>query len=46
MVDFGKIIGDSVDEVTGVATPTQRGFITYGKNGIHIVPVRPQVPGS
>jgi RHS repeat-associated protein len=42
MVDFGKIIGDHIDEVTGAATPTRWGVITYGKDGIHIFPVRPQ----
>ncbi len=44
LVDFGKIIGDHVDEVTGAATQTRWGIITYGKDGIHIFPVRPQIP--
>ncbi len=44
LVDFGKIIGQSVDEVTKVATPPQWGWIIYGKKGIHIVPIRPQLP--
>jgi filamentous hemagglutinin len=42
LVDFGRIIGDAVDEATGATTPTRWGVITYGKDGIHIFPVRPQ----
>jgi RHS repeat-associated protein len=45
VVDFGRTIGDHLDELTGAATPSRWGIITYGKDGIHIFPVRPQVPG-
>ena len=41
-VDFGKIIGEDVDEVTGVGTPTTWGTIHYGKKGAHIVPTEPK----
>ena len=44
LIDFGRCIGDHVDEMTGVAAPTSWGIITYGKDGVHIFPVRPQVP--
>ncbi len=42
IIDFGTVIGQHVDEVTGTATQTAWGVITYGKDGIHIFPVRPQ----
>ncbi|WP_298866272.1 polymorphic toxin type 50 domain-containing protein [uncultured Gimesia sp.] len=44
LVDFGKIIGDHVDPAIGITTPTQWGIFIYSKTGIHIIPVRPQVP--
>jgi hypothetical protein len=41
-VDFGEVIGDFVkDGVATVATPTTKGIIHYGKEGIHIVPSAP-----
>lgn len=40
-VDFGKIIGNYVDPVTGEKTPTPKGIIHYGSRGAHIVPSRP-----
>lgn len=39
-VDFGLPIGRWVDP-QGVAHPTTRGIIHYGKNGAHIVPAQP-----
>jgi RHS repeat-associated protein len=39
-VDFGKNIGTYVDPA-GNSSPTTNGIIHYGKNGIHIVPSRP-----
>ena len=42
VVDFGKIIGEDVDEVTGIGTPTTWGKIHYGKKGAHIVPTDPK----
>ncbi|UHQ23526.1 polymorphic toxin type 50 domain-containing protein [Lysobacter sp. 5GHs7-4] len=39
-VNFGEEIGNYVDPA-GNATPTTNGIIHYGKNGIHIVPSRP-----
>ncbi|MDO4477391.1 MAG: polymorphic toxin type 50 domain-containing protein [Clostridia bacterium] len=41
IVDFGKVIGESIDEVTGIGTPTTWGKIHYGKKGAHIVPYLP-----
>jgi hypothetical protein len=41
-VDFGSIIGNYVDPVTGEKTPTTNGIIHYSKDGVHIVPGRPQ----
>lgn len=38
-IDFGEVIGDFVKD--GVATPTTKGIIHYGKEGIHIVPSAP-----
>lgn len=41
-VDFGKVIGEFIDESTGQRTPTKNGIIHYAKDGkIHIVPSRP-----
>ncbi|MBV6785820.1 hypothetical protein KWH02_11555 [Xanthomonas campestris pv. uppalii] len=39
-VDFGREIGSYIDQA-GNATSTTNGIIHYGKNGIHIVPSRP-----
>ncbi len=38
IVDFKEFIGYSVQEATGVKTPTTLGKIHYAKNGVHIVP--------
>ena len=40
-VDFKKVIGKYVDEVTGKAYDTTVGTIRYSKDGAHIVPARP-----
>jgi len=40
-VDFGEVIGEYINPATGIAVPTTKGIIHYGKNGIHIVPARP-----
>ena len=41
-VDFGRVIGDWVDEATGASYPTTKGIIIYARDGtIHIVPARP-----
>ena len=40
-VDFGGKIGTYIDQ-TGNASPTTKGIIHYSKEGIHIVPARPQ----
>lgn len=40
-INFGKVIGNYVDPVTGKGTPTTNGIITYAKDGIHIIPARP-----
>ncbi len=40
-VDFGKIIGQYVDQETGKKYPTTIGVIHYSKDGCHIVPARP-----
>ncbi|MGU3780328.1 polymorphic toxin type 50 domain-containing protein [Burkholderia metallica] len=40
-VNFGKVIGNYVDPVTGEKTPTTNGIIHYSKDGVHIVPGRP-----
>ncbi|WP_213233280.1 polymorphic toxin type 50 domain-containing protein [Caballeronia sp. NK8] len=40
-VDFGTVIGNYVDPVTGQKTPTTNGIIHYSKDGVHIVPGRP-----
>ena len=41
VVDFGKIIGEDINEATGIRTPTTWGKIHYGKKGAHIVPHMP-----
>ncbi len=43
IVDFKEIIGYSIDEVTGVETPTTWGKIYYAKDGVHIVPTNPRI---
>jgi filamentous hemagglutinin len=41
-VDFGEIIGDYRDPVTGSATSTSKGIIVYDRQGnAHIIPARP-----
>jgi filamentous hemagglutinin len=40
-VDFKEDIGWYVDPATGEATKTSLGIIHHGKNGVHIVPARP-----
>jgi filamentous hemagglutinin len=40
-VDFGSVIGNYVDPVTGEKSPTTNGIIHYSKDGVHIVPGRP-----
>ncbi|WP_252242000.1 MULTISPECIES: polymorphic toxin type 50 domain-containing protein [unclassified Clostridium] len=40
-VDFGKTIGQYCDPTTRTYTDTTIGTITYGKNGAHIIPARP-----
>jgi filamentous hemagglutinin len=41
-VNFGEVIGEYVDEATGVSSPTTNGIIIYAQDGtVHIVPVRP-----
>ena len=40
-VNFKKVIGKYVDEVTGKAYDTTVGTIRYSKDGAHIVPARP-----
>ncbi|WP_186055814.1 hemagglutinin repeat-containing protein [Burkholderia gladioli] len=41
-VNFGKVIGNYVDPVTGEKMPTTNGIVHYSKDGVHIVPGRPQ----
>ena len=41
VVDFGKVIGEYVQEGTGKKFKTTRGTIHYGKKGAHIVPAKP-----
>ncbi len=41
-IDFGKIIGQYVDQETGQKYPTTIGIIHYAKDGCHIVPARPK----
>jgi filamentous hemagglutinin len=40
-VVFDDVIGDYVDK-SGAAAPTRVGIIHYSRDGIHIVPARPQ----
>jgi hypothetical protein len=40
-VDFGQVIGEFVDPVTGQGVETTVGIIHYAKDGVHIVPARP-----
>lgn len=44
-VDFGKIIGEYANEIKGKTTvfiPTEKGIVTYGKDGmIHVYPSDP-----
>ena len=40
-VDFGSIIGDFIDPVSGEVLKTTKGIIHYSKKGAHIVPARP-----
>lgn len=40
-VDFGTIIGNYVDPVTGAKSPTTNGIIHQSSKGVHIVPSRP-----
>lgn len=40
-IDFGEVIGNYIDPVTGVSTPTTKGIIHYGADGVHIIPARP-----
>jgi hypothetical protein len=40
-VNFGKIIGNFVDDDTGRSYPTTNGIIHYSKKGAHIVPSNP-----
>ncbi|MEF2148456.1 RHS repeat-associated core domain-containing protein [Aquilutibacter rugosus] len=40
-VNFGQNIGRYIDPQTGVSSPTTNVMISYGKDGIHIWPVRP-----
>jgi filamentous hemagglutinin len=41
-VNFGSIIGYYVDPSTNKRISTSNGIIHYGKDGVHIVPGRPQ----
>jgi filamentous hemagglutinin len=40
-INFGEVIGNYVDPVTGLSTPTTNGIIHYATDGVHIVPARP-----
>ena len=40
-VNFGKVIGQYVDPITGQSIDTTIGIIHYGNKGAHIVPARP-----
>ncbi|MBY6801068.1 DNRLRE domain-containing protein [Clostridium botulinum] len=40
-IDFGKIIGQYVDPITGKLYDTTKAIIHYSKKGVHIVPSRP-----
>ena len=41
-VDFGEVIGNYKDPITGESAPTTIGIIHYSKTGTHIVPARPK----
>lgn len=40
-VDFGEIIGNILDQNTGISLPTSKGIIHYSQKGVHIVPAAP-----
>uniref|UniRef100_UPI00313BCF3C polymorphic toxin type 50 domain-containing protein n=1 Tax=Yersinia enterocolitica TaxID=630 RepID=UPI00313BCF3C len=40
-INYGQVIGNYIDPQTGISTPTTKGIVHYGKNGVHIVPARP-----
>ncbi|QSX06736.1 hypothetical protein JYG23_04630 [Sedimentibacter sp. zth1] len=40
-VDFGRTIGQFVDQATGEAIDTSIGIIHYSNKGVHIIPARP-----
>ncbi|HFG1056790.1 TPA: polymorphic toxin type 50 domain-containing protein [Yersinia enterocolitica] len=40
-INCGQVIGNYIDPQTGISTPTTKGIVHYGKNGVHIVPARP-----
>ena len=40
-VNFGKIIGNFIDNETKLKIPTTWGIIKYSKEGVHIVPSNP-----
>ena len=46
IVNFGKVIGESINDKTGIRTPTTWGKIHYGKKGAHIVPYLPDIPNQ
>lgn len=41
-VDFGKVIGNYIDDSSGKSYPTTIGIIHYSKSGAHIVPAKPK----
>lgn len=43
VLDFGKVIGESINKQTGAKTPTTWGKIHYGNKGAHIVPTYPEI---
>ncbi|HGF8955252.1 TPA: polymorphic toxin type 50 domain-containing protein [Yersinia enterocolitica] len=40
-MNYGQVIRNYIDPQTGISTPTTKGIVHYGKNGVHIVPARP-----
>jgi filamentous hemagglutinin len=40
-VDFGEVIGEHVDQQTGVGSATTKGIIHHSKKGVHVVSARP-----
>ncbi|EKN4924819.1 polymorphic toxin type 50 domain-containing protein [Yersinia enterocolitica] len=40
-INYGQVIRNYIDPQTGISTPTTKGIVHYGKNGVHIVPARP-----